>query len=372
MSILSDLLSECVCDAKGLGEALELSEGERSDLEDIIKTYPARITPYYLSLINKEDRSDPIRKLCLPGKTEFSEGGFADTSGEALNTVVTGMQHKYKNTVLILSTGSCAVYCRHCFRKRMVGVKNTEVAESIPDMVSYVKANPEIDNILISGGDAFASENTVIRDYLEAFSAIESVKFIRFGTRIPVVMPKRIYEDQELLEILREYSKRKKILVITQFDHPREITEEAKKAVDALNLSGIAVRNQTVLLKDINDSEQVLSKLMNALVCINVAPYYVFQCRPVLGVKNQFQVPLIKGEEILRKTKGLLSGVAGNFRYVMSHPSGKIEIVGRLDDRLVFRYHEARDPKDQGRVFLRHLTGECWLEDDRCSGSEGF
>lgn len=362
MSVLSDLLSECVCDANALGEVLKLSESERSKLELIIKTYPLRITPYYLSLIDKEDPDDPVRKLCIPQNTEYSEGGSKDTSGEISNTVVKGMQHKYKNTVLILSTGSCAVYCRHCFRKRMVGVESGEVADSIPDMVSYVRNHPEIDNILISGGDAFVNDNSRIREYLEAFTAIDSVRFIRFGTRVPVVMPKRIYEDPELVDMLRAYSQKKKILVVTQFNHPKEITNEACKAVDALNSAGIDLRNQTVLLKGVNDSAEIMAELMNRLVCINVTPYYVFQCRPVLGVKNQFQVPLLKGEEILRKTKGLLSGVAGSYRYVMSHPEGKIEIVGRLGDELVFKYHEAKDSADQGRIFTKKLTDECWLE----------
>ena len=364
MSILSGLLSECICDAKELGEALGFSESERLEAEKIIEKYPMRITPYYLSLIDKDDREDPLRKLCIPNSFEYSEGGLADTSGEQLNTVVTGMQHKYANTVLILSTNSCAVYCRHCFRKRMVGVPSHEVGDSIPDMTEYIKKHPEIDNILISGGDSFVSENSRIKEYLDAFSELESVRFIRFGTRVPVVMPKRVYDDPELLGMIKEYTKKKNILIVTQFDHPREITEESKKAIDALISCGVTVRNQTVLLRGVNDSPKVLSELMNGLVCINVSPYYVFQCRPVLGVKNQFQVPILKGEEIMRQTKGYLSGIAGSYRYVLSHPAGKIEIIGKSGDETVFKFHEAKDPKNQGRVFTRKLKdNECWLDE---------
>ena len=365
MSVLSDLLSGCACDTEKLNKYIEFTDDEKKELDDIIKRYPVRVTPYYLGLINKEDKNDPIRKLCIPERLEYSEGGLEDTSGEQINTVIRGMQHKYRQTVLVLTTNNCAAYCRHCFRKRMVGSRPDEVAESLSDMAAYVREHPEINNVLLSGGDAFVNENELIRDYLEAFSGIENVRLIRFGTRVPVVLPQRIYEDEELLKILRKYSSKVQLAVITQFDHPREVTDEARRAVHALMECGVYVRNQTVLLKGVNDDPEVMAELANGIVSIGVQPYYIFQCRPVLGVKNQFQVPFNRGEEILKKAKTMMNGQARSYRYVLSHPTGKIEVIGRDGEEMLFKYHEAKADADQGRLFKLKLPDDkCWLSMD--------
>ena len=353
----------------GLKQYLELTDEESVQLQNIIKKYPLRVTPYYLGLIDKADKNDPIRKLCIPEIMEYSEGGQEDTSGEHENTVVKGMQHKYRQTVLILSTKSCAVYCRHCFRKRLVGAKDDEIADDLEAMAEYVKSHKEIKNVLISGGDAFANENDRIEEYLETFSAIENVELIRLGTRVPVVMPERIYEDRELLDILERYNKKTQLMVVTQFNHPRELTGEAKRGVSELLKLGVNVRNQTVLLKGVNDLPQILAELMNGLVSTGVIPYYVFQCRPVLGVKNQFQVPIARGEEILKKAATMMSGQAKSFRYVLSHPSGKIEILGSFEGEMLFKYHQAKAEKDRGRMFkVRLKEDQCWLNDSDITG----
>ena len=250
----------------------------------IIQRYPLCVNPYYLSLIDRDDPNDPIRKMCIPDIHEFSEGGQADTSGEADNTVIQGMQHKYRQTALILSTNQCAMYCRHCFRKRMVGASSDEVARQIPAMAEYVREHTEINNVLISGGDAFMNADETIEKYLRCFTEIPTLDFIRFGTRIPVVLPQRIVQDDKLLGILETYGRKKQIIIVTQFNHPRELTPDAVQAIKALGSVGCIVRNQTVLLKGINDHADVLAQLMNGLVSNGVIPYYIFQCRPVEGV----------------------------------------------------------------------------------------
>ncbi|MCR5649837.1 MAG: KamA family radical SAM protein [Lachnospiraceae bacterium] len=364
MSILGDLQNNCICNVDGLDGYLSLSDTEKERIGEIIKRYPLKVTPYYLGLIDKNDPADPIRKLCIPEYSEHTDDGEEDTSGEAQNTVVKGMQHKYSQTVLILSTNKCASYCRHCFRKRMVGYCGDEVADDLEKMASYVSSHKEINNVLISGGDAFANENSVIRDYLETFSALDNINLIRFGTRVPVVMPQRIYEDEEFLSILKEYGKKIQIAVVTQFNHPREITEEAKKAVRAVIECGAYVRNQSVLLKGVNDDPQILSDLMNKAVSAGAIPYYLFQCRPVLGVKNHFQVPLPAAAGIIRDARKLMNGQARGFRYVLSHPTGKIEMIGLMGEEMLFKYHEAKSDKDQGRLFcIRPDEKKCWLDD---------
>ena len=321
------------------------------------------MNPYYLSLIDPEDPDDPIRKMSVPTAHELSRDGSFDTSGEMHNTVLPGMQHKYKETVMILSTNQCAMYCRHCFRKRLVGLSEEEICSRIDEMISYIRKHREISNVLISGGDAFMNSNDTISRYLYGLSTIRHLDFIRFGTRVPVTFPQRITSDDELIRILRVYSSKKKIYVVTQFNHPREITSLSASAVSALLKNGIPVRNQTVLLKGVNDDSRVLGTLMKQLTAIGVLPYYVFQCRPVTGVMNHFQVPLKEGLRIVQDAMQMQNGQGKSFRFMMSHESGKIEILGDLGGgRMLFKYHQAKDCSDAGRIFVKRIAdGQCWL-----------
>lgn len=362
MNNWKERLEKCYRSVSELKDRFSFSDEEVSRLMEIEEKYPVCIPEYYLDLIDVDDRRDPIRKMCIPDAMEFSSGGEKDTSGEADNTVVQGMQHKYSQTALILSTNQCAMYCRHCFRKRLVGLSSEEIASHLPEMRDYVSSHTEINNVLISGGDAFLNSNEVIERYLKTFMPIENIEFIRFGTRTPVSFPYRITEDEELLRILERYGRDKSIIIVTQFNHPKEISEEAVKAVKLLLSAGCMVRNQTVLLKGVNDSSDVLSTLMNKLVSTGVMPYYIFQCRPVEGVKNQFQVPLVKGVSTVDEGKNRMSGPAKAIRYVMSHPRGKIEILGRVGDELLFKFHQAKYKEDEARIFTRPVVmDECWF-----------
>ena len=366
MSILQKLLSDCIRSPEQLRTPLHLTDHEVSELIHIADQYPICIPPYYLNLISSDWKHDPIRRLCIPDTMESSLDGHKDTSGEGDNTVVTGMQHKYRQTALVLTTNQCSMYCRHCFRKRMVGSNADEIATHLGEMVDYVSMHPEIDNVLLSGGDALINENVRLRQYLEAFSKIDHLHFIRIGTRVPVVLPRRILWDMELLEMLREYNQRKQIIIVTHFNHPNEITTDARNAVHALIQAGCPVRNQTVLLKGINDDSATLAELMNGLTSAGVLPYYVFQCRPAMGVMNQFQVPLLEGQRIVDEAKSDMNGQAKQFRYVMSHVTGKIEILGRPSgEAMLFKYHQAKHERDTSRFFTVNLAeDQCWLPND--------
>lgn len=356
-----DILEHSIRDVDELRKSLELTEAQQ--LGRIVQRYPLCVNPYYLNLIDRDDPNDPIRKMCIPDIHEFSEGGQTDTSGEADNTVIQGMQHKYPQTALILSTNQCAMYCRHCFRKRMVGASSEEVARQIPAMAEYVREHREINNVLISGGDAFMNADETIEKYLRFFTEIATLDFIRFGTRIPVVLPQRILQDDKLLEILETYGRKKQIIIVTQFNHPRELTSDAVQAVKALGSVGCIVRNQTVLLKGVNDHADVLARLMNGLVSNGVIPYYIFQCRPVEGIQNQFQIPLLQGIGIVENAKEQMNGQAKSVRYAMSHPTGKIEILGKIGvNQMLFKYHQAKNQQDYSRIFTQNVDDtQCWL-----------
>ncbi len=342
----------------------ELPGCEDADtLRRVTGDYPMSVTRYYASLIDENDPCDPIRRMCVPTAGELDAGGTADTSGELQNTKATGVQHKYGPTALILSTNICATYCRHCFRKRLAGVSEDEILDTLDEAVEYISAHDEITNVLISGGDALLNSNRVLKGYLSGLCGIGHLSMIRLGSRVPVVFPRRIYDDPELLGILKEYSAKKKLYISTQFNHPRELTEEAGRAVKALLDADVILHNQTVLLRGVNDDAETLSSLMRGLTAIGITPYYLFQCRPTAGVKTLFQVPLSEAYDIVEYAKRSLSGYSKRFRYVMSHPTGKIEIIGKAPDgSMVFKYHQAKDPADHARLFMKKLPeGACWL-----------
>ena len=342
---------------------LGLTAEEEKQMQEILERYPMAVPEYYLSLIDREDPNDPIRRMCIPSLTETDMSGEFDTSGEADNTVQTGLQHKYAQTALILSTNRCAMYCRHCFRKRLVGLDDAETAKNFEAMMEYVAEHKELTNVLVSGGDSFMMSNRMIKRYLDALTGMEHVDLIRFGTRVPVVFPDRILKDQELQDIFRYYADKKQIYIVSQFNHTRELTWQAREVIRIFRKMGIIFKNQTVLLKGVNDDPQVLGRLLRNLTAAGVVPYYIFQCRPVRGVKNQFQVPLERGVRIVDEAKNMQNGQGKCIRYCMSTPRGKIEILGELPDgQMLFKFNQAKDGADAAKLFAARLEpGQCWL-----------
>lgn len=362
----TEYFNDSIRTAEQLSKKLLLSEQEQQKIETIIRQFPMQIPAYYFSLIRSDDPKDPIARMCIPSDDELDPGGSFDTSGESSNTPQAGIQHKYRQTALILATNTCAMYCRHCFRKRMVGLSEEELNKQVEDAARYVCTHPEVNNVLITGGDALMLPNQIIRRYLEELCPIKSLDFLRFGSRIPVVLPQRIYMDQELLDLFSSFSKRKTIFLVTQFNHPHEITAESTAALTSLQECGIQIRNQTVLLRGVNDSPETLGLLLRRLTSLGVNPYYVFQCRPVTGVKGRFQVPLLEGVRITDAAKALQNGIGKSFRYAMSHPRGKIEILGELTaGKMLFRFHQNKYPEDSAKLFVSRITPEdTWLDDD--------
>jgi lysine 2,3-aminomutase len=357
-------MESSICTIEQLKDFVDLSPKEEKKLKQITQRHPMRVTAYYMSLINWDDPYDPIRKMAIPSLNEFSLQGSYDTSGEAENTKLSGLQHKYQQTALILATNKCATYCRHCFRKRLVGLQTKEIIERFEDAADYIKLHKHINNVLITGGDPLVLKNEIIEKFLSILSDFPQLKFIRFGSRAPVTFPSR-FEDDELLELLSSYSlPDRRIYVVTQFNHPNEITKQSIKAVDNLIKSGVIVNNQAVLLKGVNDNPVTLANLLNGLVSIGVNPYYLFHCRPVKRVKMHFQVPICRGIEIVEKAKAHCNGHSKRFKYIMSHRTGKIEILGIFEDEIYFKYHQAKNRKRLGKIFTRPVDESAgWLDD---------
>jgi len=348
-----------------LKQYISLAAKEEIQLRKVVLRHPMCISKFYLSLIDFTDPDDPLKKMVVPSAWELDISGSYDTSGELHNTKLSGLQHKYSKTALVLSTNRCATYCRFCFRKRLVGLDSTEIISNFNQAVKYIKAHPEINNVLISGGDPLMLTTRVLTRFLELLSPILHLDFIRFGTKVPVYYPKRILKDDELISLLNSYTNnRKQIYFVTHIDHPREITDELKKVVNLLLGAGVVINNQTVFLRGVNDNPDVLAELMRNLVSIGINPYYLFQCRPVKRVKKNFQIPLSIGYPIVEKAKAQLDGHSKRFRFIMSHKKGKIEILGIKGDEMIFKFHQAKDERNAGRIFFRKLNPVAtWLDD---------
>jgi len=360
-----ETLKNNITDLSQIKDNIKIDAVEEKKLNKLLQKHPMSVTKYYMSLIDWDDENDPIRKMIIPSIGELNTTGSYDTSGEQENTKLVGLQHKYAETALILATNRCAAYCRHCFRKRLVGLTDAEIISKFNDAAEYVKSHPEIKNVLISGGDPFVLPTYLIEKMLEELSDIPHLKFIRFGTRTPVTFPDRILEDDSLIDLLKRYSsKERRLYVVTHFNHPKEITEQSTAAIDKLLNAGIITQNQAVLLKGVNDDPATLIDLMVNMRRIGVVTYYLFQCRPVKRVKHHFAVPFIRAYPIIADANKRLDGPSKMFKYIMSHRTGKIEIVGIIDNELYMRYHEAKKPEIIGKLFKRKLNDTAaWLDD---------
>lgn len=273
---------------------------------DLLEIYPYAVTPYYLSLIDRDDPDDPIRLQCIPDvkELEFGQGESDDPLAEQQHEKVPGLLHRFQDRALVIATHRCAVYCRHCMRKRRWKERHGDRSnEEFMRMVDYIRGHPEIREVIISGGDPLMLSTKRLDGLLASLRAIQHIEVVRLGSRIPVVMPMRI--DEELCATLEKY---RPLWFVTQFNHPREVTPEAAQACDLLLRRGIPVSNQSVLLRGVNDSLEVMRELCQALQRISVRPYYVFQCDPVRGT-GHFRTALSVGVEIATALRTTSSGL---------------------------------------------------------------
>lgn len=300
--------------------------GLRPDrLRPVLAIYPMAITPYYLSLINEEDASDPLALQCIPDirEIEFSADCSADPLNEEGSMPAPELIHRYPDRALALVSKTCAIYCRHCNRKRSWKAgQATPLKLRLQRMVSYVAESPGIREVILSGGDPLSYDDSKLEMILSSFAAIPHVEVMRIGSRMPVVLPMRITKN--LCRILRRY---RPLWFNTQFNHPVEITPEAKRACQMLLEAGIPVSNQSVLLKGVNDSPAVMRNLLHGLQNISIRPYYLFHCEPVEGC-GHFRTGIRTGVAMMEELRRHCSGLALP-QYVADLPgeAGKVPLL---------------------------------------------
>ncbi|RUU90436.1 lysine 2,3-aminomutase [Mesorhizobium sp. M7A.F.Ca.MR.176.00.0.0] len=322
------------------------------------------VTKFYREQITSSGYYDQLKYIVEPSLKEFDSPGNLDTSGEHDNTVVRGLQHKYAQTGLILVTALCASYCRYCFRKRIVGNDSDEIAPDFAQIAQYIGDHPEMTNVLLSGGDPFVLSTGKLNEILDQLLPIPHLDSIRFGTKMLAYEPKR-FEDHALPALIhRIHEAGKAAMVVTHFDHIGEISVDAERNIRSLRAQGVQFLNQAVLLAKVNDDPEILAATFAKCHQIGVRPYYLFQGRPVKGASH-FQVTLRRGLEIAHGINQRLSGIQKTFKYIMSHYTGKIEILDLgADGRVYMRYHQNKTPEKIGKIFSRpDREGACWLDD---------
>jgi len=326
-----------------LARYIPISSREKAQLELVISKYPFSITPYYLSLIHPEDKNDPIRKQSVPCFEEISmaDMGEADPLEEERDSVVPGLVHRYPDRALMVLTDICPMFCRHCTRKREWHSGGwVRQQEDIDRIMSYIRNNPKVRDVIVSGGDVLTLSTQRLEKVLSELRKIEHVEIIRIGSRYPVVLPQRI--DDELCDMLSKYGP---IWFNTHFNHPNEITPESARACDKLLRAGIPVNNQCVLLRGINDNVETQLKLSHKLLKCKVRPYYLFQCDEVQGTEH-LRTPVETGVGIIQGMRGHTSGL-GVPTFVIDLPQGggKVSlqpeyVLSQTRERLILRNYQ--------------------------------
>jgi lysine 2,3-aminomutase len=351
-----------------LSKFLNLTSDEEDAVVKRTANLPIAITPYYLSLLDPNDSTQPLRRTHVPVGDEFIQhaGEDPDPLGEDHDTAVPGLVHRYPDRVLFLTTGFCSTYCRYCTRSRMVGETNGEYSFSTNQWekaAQYIEAHPEIRDCLLSGGDPLSISDEKLDWLLTRLRKIPHLEFIRIGTKIPVVMPQRITEN--LCNVLKKHHP---IWMSIHYTHPDELTSEAREATKRLADAGIPLGSQTVLLKGINDDSLLLKKMYHGLLTMRVRPYYLYQCDPVSGSAH-FRTTVERGLEIIRQLRGHTTGYAIP-QFVVDAPGGggKIPllpdyVVGRDGDDLLLTNFEGGtyrypDPAGTTGTSQQYLRGQ--------------
>ncbi len=292
--------------SEDFSQIVSLSDAEHSGLARTQDLFRTGSTPYYASLMDQGRGDCPIRRQALPSLEElaFRDEELRDPLGEESHSPVPSIFHKYPDRCLLYVADRCAIYCRHCNRRRIVGGESPPTRDELEQAFSYIESQPRLRDVLISGGDPFLLSDKRLDEILTRLRAIKHVEIIRIGSRVPVVLPMRI--TTELCEVL---AKHHPVFVNTHFNHPAEITDESSRACQLLVDHGVPVGNQAVLLRGINSSVPALRALMRGLIRMRVRPYYLFQGDTVLGT-DHLRTSVESAIALVDGLRGWISGMA--------------------------------------------------------------
>lgn len=331
---------------EGLKRVIRLTPEEEEAVSRRQGRLVMAIPPYWAALMDREDPGCPIRMQAVPKASEFDirPNDMRDPCGEDGDMPVPGLVHRYPDRVLFLVTEQCAMYCRHCTRRRLVGV-NHGLMTSYEPAYQYLKEHTEIRDVLISGGDPLMMTDARLGQVLARLREIQHLEFIRIGSRTPVTMPQRV--TSEFCEVMRKY---KPIWMSLHFCHPKEVTPRLKEAMDRLADSGVPLGSQTVLLKGINDDPEVMKKLMHELLKVRVRPYYIYQCDMAEGISH-FRTSVETGLRLIEALRGHTTGYAVP-TFVIDGPGGGGKIP--INPQTVESYAD-------GVIRLRNYEGKTYV-----------
>ena len=325
-----------VNDAETLGRYVRVTDGERAAIDATAGVFRWTITPYYASLMDALDPACPVRQHVVPQPGEVAPDivGVQDPLDEVGHSPVKNLVHNYPDKVAFCVTSECAIYCRYCLRKRMVGDADWMMKkDELRDGLAYLRATPAVRDVLLTGGDPLVFSDANLDWLLSELRAIPHVEIVRLGSRLPVVNPMRITDD--LCAVLARHHP---VWLNTHFNHPKELTAEARAACERLADAGVPVGNQTVLLAGINDDAATMRALCEGLVAMRVRPYYVYQAQ-LIGGTAHLRTSVETGMSLMRALRGHTSGFAVP-SYVLDTPDGKVPltrdyVLGRAGDHVV-------------------------------------
>lgn len=309
-------LKNSVTTLEQLEQVINLSAEEREGFLATRSEFAMSITPYLAALMDPDDPHCPVRMQFAPTISEIGGLGVTDSLGEDAHRVAPGLVHRYPDRVLFLVNNMCASYCRFCTRKRLTGLDNEVLPKAeIEQTLAYLREHTEVRDVLISGGDPLTMSDRNLEYVVSRLREIPSIEIIRIGTKMPMFLPMRVTDD--LVKMLAKYHP---VWINTHFNHPKELTPEARAACARIANAGIPLGNQSVLLRGVNSSARIMKELMHELVKNRVRPYYIYQCDLEDGLEH-FRTPVEKGIEIMEELRGWTTGFAVP-TYVIDAPGG--------------------------------------------------
>ncbi len=346
MSQWQEELANSVRTVEQLEQYVHLTPEEREGIAQIEGIFNWGISPYYASLMDRDDPGCPIRRQVVPRIEELhDELGVWDPLHEEDQSPVKNLIHIYPDRVAFLVSSVCATFCRFCLRKRMVDTAGCALdQDSLDEGIDYLRRTPQIRDVLLTGGDPLLMQDEQIEDLVARIHEIPHVQLVRIGSRTPCTLPSRITD-----ELCKRLARHQPFWINTHFNHPRELTPEAVAACGRLVDHGIPMGNQSVLMRGVNDDTEVLKELGERLVAARVRPYYLYQAQTLKGTAH-FRVPIERGIELVRGLRGRTTGFAIP-QYVLDTPHGKVP--------LDYQYVKGREGDE---VAMETFSGKIWRE----------